>query len=180
MDGLTFAVEMVKAMAWPLVALVAVLLFRQELRALLLRIKKGKVGAAEFEFEDRVAMLRGRVGEADAKTTAAAAQAATEAQNDPRSVILNAWLGVQSKVDAIVANQGTAEDRRDAGSVSLRLLHRILRDKPEYIDLYNDLKSLRNQAVHDPSFAPRSSSVVEYVALANELGAVLAPYASGD
>jgi hypothetical protein len=178
MDWLTFVVEVVKATAWPFVGLVAILMFRRELRGLLQRVKKGKVGTAEFEFEDRVAMLRGRVGEADPQAVAAASHVATEAAQDPRSVVLNAWLDVQGKVDAIVAKHGTAEDRRDARSVSLRVLHRILRDKLEYVDMYNDLKSLRNQAVHDPSFAPRSSSVIEYVALANELGAVLAPYAS--
>ena len=42
--------------------------------------------------------------------------------------------------------------------------------------MYNDLKMLRNQAVHEVAFAPRASSVVEYATLANELATVIAPY----
>lgn len=76
-------------------------------------------------------------------------------------------------VEQIVSRHATAEDARGAGSVSLRVLHRLLHDQPQHIDAYNDLKSLRNQAVHDTSFAPRPSSVLEYAALARTLATAL-------
>lgn len=50
MDWLTFIAEIVKGVAWPMVALVALLVFRRELGALLGRLKKGKIAGAEFEF----------------------------------------------------------------------------------------------------------------------------------
>jgi hypothetical protein len=177
MDWLTFTVEITKALAWPLTVALAVLLFRHELRIALGRIKRGKLGNAEFEFEDRVAVLRERVGEAVAPNATVTPALTRKAEQDPRTVILSAWLEVQALVEDIVAQHATEEERRAPRSVSLRVLHRILRDKPEYIDMYNDLKDLRNRAVHEPAFAPRSSSVVEYAALAQELGAVLRPYA---
>lgn len=177
MDGWTFSVEITKALAWPLVALFALLAFRAELRALLQRMRKGKVGYAEFEFEETVASLRDRVkSEAPAAATEVSPAVARQADQDPRTVILNAWLTVQDKVDAIVKKRATPEDRRDPASVSLRVLHRILRDKPDYIDMYNELKMLRNQAVNEVSFAPRPSSVVQYATLAHELATVLTPY----
>lgn len=177
MDWLTFTVELAKALAWPATAIVAVVAFRAELRGVLQRIKRGKVGVAEFEFEDRVAVLRERLGEAAPASAPVPTTLVREAAQDPRTVILTAWLGVQALVDAIVAQRATPEERGDPRAQTLRVLHRVLRDKPDYIDIYNDLKSLRNQAVHDPAFAPRPSSVVEYAALASELAAVLRPYA---
>ena len=61
------------------------------------------------------------------------------------------------------------------GSITLRVLHRLLREKSDYIDIYNDLRMLRSQAVHEIDFSPRPSSVVEFVDLANELVTVLEP-----
>ena len=178
MDLPTFIVEITKALAWPLAALGALLLHRREIRGLLQRVKRGKVAGAEFEFEDRVADLRGKMGSGEAEQAAVPPGLTKDAERDPRAVILNAWLEVQALVERVVALHATPEERRQPGSVSLHVLHRLLRDKPEYIDTYNDLRSLRHQAVHDTSFAPRPSSVVEYVSLTHELMAVLAPYAA--
>lgn len=178
MDPLTFTIELIRALAWPIATLVVAVLFRTELRALLHRVKKGKVGPAEFEFEETVASLRVRAGPSATATIQADPAILNRAAEDPRAVILNAWLPVQALVETIAARHATAEDRRDARSVSLRVLHRLLRDKLEYVDMYNDLRMLRNRAVNDIDFSPRPSSVVEFVALANELVAVLQPYAS--
>ena len=59
MDTLTFIVEVLKATTWPLASVAIALIFREQLRDLLLRLRKGKVGPAEFEFEERVASLKG-------------------------------------------------------------------------------------------------------------------------
>jgi hypothetical protein len=177
MDTLTFTVEIIKAIVWPTVALVGLVAFRTELRKLLQRIRKGKVGSAEFEFEEAVASLRSRTSDDIAETTNPPLSLVKQADLDPRSVILNSWLVIQDKVQSIVAKHGTAEDKRDPRSVSLRVLHRILKDKPDYIDMYNDLKMLRNQAVHDATFTPRPASVIDYATLSNELAAALSPYA---
>jgi hypothetical protein len=177
MDMLSFISEIIKATAWPGVALAIALVFRSEIRALLSRIKKGKVGPAEFEFEATVAALRERVSPDRPPTAEADPLLVVQASQDPRAVILNAWLQIQATMQNIVAKHATAEDRRDASSVSLRVLHRLLRDKSDYIDMYNQLHSLRNRAVHEVDFSPRPARVVEYASLANELLGVLRPYA---
>jgi hypothetical protein len=51
MDWRTFIAELLRTSAWPTVVLVGICVFRKDLRALLAHVKKGKVGAAEFEFE---------------------------------------------------------------------------------------------------------------------------------
>jgi hypothetical protein len=177
MNVLTFISDIVKALAWPIVSLVIAMVFRSELRALLHRIKKGKVGPAEFEFEETIAAIRDRVGKTETRSPEIDPAIVSLADRDPRSVILNSWLTIEAIVELIVAKQATQEERRDARSAALRVLHRLLRDKPEYVDMYNDLRMLRNQAVHDVDFSPRASSVIEYVSLTSELTGVLRPYA---
>ena len=177
MDILTFITEIVKALAWPAATLVVAIVFRTELLALLRRVKKGKVGPAEFEFEETIAALREKVGQDRAPVLEANLALVKQADQDPRTVILNSWLKVQAMVDDIVSQHATPEERRDPRSVSLRVLHRLLREKADYIDMYNDLRTLRSRAVHEVDFSPRPSSVVEYANLAAELLAVLRPYA---
>lgn len=63
MDLLTFIAELFKAIAWPIVTLVVALLFRQQIIALLARLRKGKLGSTEFEFEQEVKALREQVPE---------------------------------------------------------------------------------------------------------------------
>lgn len=165
---------MTKALAWPIAALTLGAVFRTELRSLLSKLKKGKVGPAEFEFEQIVAALKQDSpkiqGEVDASVPPAVVQLAT---SDPRAAIIGAWLEVQSEVDRLVSEAPTEWTRGQPGSVSLRVLHRVLKDRPNYIDMYNDLRQLRNQSVHEPGFAPRSESVVDYIGLSKELLNVL-------
>lgn len=66
-------------------------------------------------------------------------------------------------------------DARRQGSVSLRVLHRLLHDTPEDIEAHSNLKELRNRAVHDMAVLRRPSSVWEYAALAKLLAAVPRP-----
>jgi hypothetical protein len=51
MDTLTFIAEVTRVVAWPSAAVTTALIFREQLRALLSRIRNGKVEPAEFEFE---------------------------------------------------------------------------------------------------------------------------------
>ena len=174
MDALTFVVEMTKALAWPIAAVTLGAVFRTELRALLGKLKKGKVGPAEFEFEQAVAAIKHEAPQATDQSGPSVTPAAVQlAATDPRAAILGSWLQVQAEVDRIVSEAPLEWTRGQPGSTSLRVLHRVLKDKPEYIDMYNDLRQLRNQAVHEASFAPRPESVVDYISLSKNLLSVL-------
>jgi hypothetical protein len=74
MDSLAFISEMTKSLAWPLVSVCIAFIFRRQLQALLGRIKKGKVGPAEFEFEEGVKGPTG-VGEISDKGRSASSSA---------------------------------------------------------------------------------------------------------
>lgn len=172
MDGLSFTVEIVKAAAWPAVALVVTLLFRPEVRALLGRTRRGKVGPAEFEFEETV-----RAVASDARGLNLPPQVPPQAVAsgaEPRAVILQAWVEVEDALTHLAyARAPNAQALPGSTYAALRQLAHSGVLGPEYIALLNDLRTLRNQAVHELEFKPSAESVLAYVKLANELKGVL-------
>ena len=98
MDILTFIAELVKAAAWPITAIVVALLFRSEFRALLARLKKGKVGVAEFEFQEQVAELAKEIAEISTAPQPVALDAETVrlATSNPRGLLVSAWFEIEA------------------------------------------------------------------------------------
>jgi uncharacterized protein YutE (UPF0331/DUF86 family) len=176
MDILLFIAELAKALAWPLTLLVLGMLFRAEIRLLLGRMKKGKVGAAELEFEVAVRTLE---SESKALTAPAAASALTAPQvallsSDPRAAIIGAWLQVEDAVEQLLYARAASVDEvpKNRGAL-LRALTRQELLAPQHIALLNELRALRNQAVHEVDFRPAPDSVGSYIKLANELLAAI-------
>src|SRR5258705_12326854 len=101
MDTLTFVVEILKALAWPTATLAIAILFRRELRTLLHRVKKGKIGPAEFEFEATIAALRDRVGAERGSPAEPDKSLVALAEVDPRAAIPRSCLEVHSLVESI-------------------------------------------------------------------------------
>lgn len=169
MDILTFIAELVKATAWPLAAITIALIFRQQLRALLSRIRKGKVGPAEFEFEQEVKEL---TEQAPLQSTPPeiSTPTVTLATTNPRAAILDAWLGVESSIKRLAYNSGlpTQIGHRNPSTIMREIEKNGILQSND-VALFNDLRVLRNQATHDPDFSPSPESVVNYVQLAHGL-----------
>lgn len=176
MGALQFVAELVQALAWPLTVLVLGLLFRAEIRGLLGRMKKGKVGAAELEFEVAVRSLE---SESKAFAAPAVASALTAPQvallsSDPRAAIIGAWLQVEDAVEQLLYARAASVDEvpKNRGAL-LRALTRQALLAPQHIALLNELRTLRNQAVHEVDFRPAPDSVSTYLKLANEVLAAI-------
>ena len=176
MDALSFTVEIFKAAAWPVATLVVALLFRREIRTLLGRTRKGKVGPAEFEFEESV-----RAVATDAKGLNLPPPAAPLAlpkvvvqSAEPRAAILQAWVEVEDALNHLAyAKAPNAQALPGSTYAAIRQLAHGGVIGPEHIALLNDLRTLRNQAVHELEFKPSAESVLAYVKLANDLIGVL-------
>jgi hypothetical protein len=175
MDALTFIVEIVKAAAWPLATLFIALQFRTELRALLARMKKGKVGPAEFEFEETVKMLKAEAAELPPPETASiGTPVVTLVTSEPRAAIFNAWLEVETALSHLAQSKGQLAPHLSRSPVqAIRALQKAELIEPNYVALFNDLRGLRNQAAHELEFNPSTESVLSYVQLAKELAGVL-------
>ena len=149
MDALTFIAEMIKALAWPLGGVAIALIFRQQLRALLTRMSKGRLGPAEFEFqfEQELKVLAAQTsGPKDAAVAIGAA--VMPSAGTGRQAILGAWRNLQH--------------RAQAGMHSLAACD---------VALYRRLRSLSEQASLCLDFNPSPQSVGVYVQLARGLQA---------
>lgn len=171
MDWLTFIAELVKATAWPVIVLIVVLVFRGELSALFGRLRKGKIGGAEFEFEDAVAELRAdsvSIPEVRAVDVAAVS-------DNPRTAVLEAWLRVEDCARTLAGAQGISPSLVAAARAPVLIKAIVEKNllSPEQVQLFHDLRRLRNQVASVREFSPSSESVVSYISLANGLAAAI-------
>lgn len=168
MDWLTFIVELLKATAWPVAAIVIAFLFRRQIRDLLTRIKKGKIGPAEFEFEQDVRELAEDLTAAVPIEPVPPAEVALASLN-PRAAILEVWVKVETVMSRL-ANSRNVDSRRGRGSLyQARLLYKAGAITNDDMAMFNDLRVLRNQAAHDEDFSPSVDSAIQYVRLAESL-----------
>jgi hypothetical protein len=168
MNWLEFTVEIVKALAWPLAVVLACLLLRKELKTLLGRIRRGKFGSAELEFEREVSELSAETPAIGVELTevrvSETSSALSLAASNPRASILNAWLRLESALFHLVATRGIILEKRTLGG-ALKALHKQAVIDADDVSLINELRSLRNSAVHDESFDPGSEAALRFVEL---------------
>lgn len=170
MDLLTFIAALIKAGAWPLVMLLIVLIFRAELRRLLGRMRKGKVGSTEFEFEFEQEM-RALVANASNTTPASIPHEQVElAVDNPRAAILDAWIKLEGAARHLAFEHQLFEPNQWHNiPLIMRALGKSGLVSNDDLSLFNELRNFRNYAVHELSFAPLADAVLSYTKLAAEL-----------
>lgn len=176
MDTLSFIAKLIEAIAWPIASVALVGLLRTEIRNLVPLIKKLKAGPLEAEFDREVKELRGSVktdqphlGEEVA--TQWLPVAAQLAAIHPRAAIQEAWRIVESKAIELLKKvdpQLTAEQLRSTRGIILLLGGYELLTAEEVATL-NQMRFLRNQAVHMPQFEPTFEGAMNFVQLAANL-----------
>jgi hypothetical protein len=177
MDILTFIAELIKATAWPTTAVVVAVLFRAEFRALLRRLKKGKVGSTEFEFQEQVAELAMDIAEVSTVNQPVSLSADTVrlATSNPRGVMVSAWFEVETALKALALKHNLldAQNQRNPSAL-VRALAKAgvipTAQAPGFTALYR----LRNQAAHEDDFNPSEDAILGYLEIAEELKQVVA------
>ena len=173
MDWLTFIAEMTKALGWPLVAVAVLLLFRHQLRALLDRIKKGKFGPAEFEFEESIKTLKSEAEDlVQSPAEILSKEAVALLVSNPRAAIITSWLEVEESMRALLKAKGSATPSMASPGRIIQAIRSLSVVDPVFVHFTDELRQLRNQATHDQDFSPSQESVVDYVRLAKELSSV--------
>jgi hypothetical protein len=177
MDALTFTAKLVEFLAWPLAAVVLVLLLRGEIKGLFRYLKKVKAGPVEAEFEREIQELKASA-EAQPQLLPPAEGATPEkqlllqlVQINPRSAVLEAWRGIEEASVRVIQNKATYVPEREARSplAIIRALSKESVLSPEEIALYHDLRSLKNQASHSQDFSPTTDAALNYIELAGRL-----------
>jgi hypothetical protein len=171
MNNLEFIAALVKALAWPLATTIIAIIFRSQISALLSRIRKGKIGPAEFEFEREVQEL---VDQTPAQLQAQSVGSPTVslATTNPRAAILEAWLGLEGAINRLADKRQLQEPGASRSPISIiRWVGENRELRSADVSLFHDLQVLRNRAAHDTEFSPSAESVIKYAQLAQGLQA---------
>lgn len=172
MDTLTFIAELVKSAAWPATTIAIAILFRAEFRALLNRLKKGKVGAAEFEFQEQVAELKEDFAEISPAPQPVALKTETVslATLNPRAAMLSAWIEIEAALKNLAQKNNLLETQTQRNpSALVRVLARAGLIPKSHAPGFIALHRLRNQAAHEMDFNPSEDAILGYLEIAEEL-----------
>ncbi len=175
MSGLQFAIDFVRAIAWP-VAIVAIVIFlRRPIADILMQLASGirrlRAGQSDADF-DRV------VGETKAELTATVSgggrspevfpvllRFATLAEDDPAAAIAQAFGAVEPALRALLASSGKLEPVGVGDPTAVARFARDQRLVPESaVRAVDGIVTLRNMAASDPARATRDHAV-KYLAL---------------
>lgn len=165
MDWLTFIVELLRAIAWPVTAIVIAFLYRRQIRDLLSRMKKGKIGPAEFEFEQNVRELAEELPPAALIEQVPPVDVALASLN-PRAAILEVWIKLEGVMNRLAESRNIDSRRGRSSLYQAKLLRKSGVITDEDMTMFNDLRFLRGQAAHDEDFSPSIDSTIQYVRLA--------------
>lgn len=168
MDTLTFIAEVIKAIAWPSVVIAIAVIFRGELRKLLARMRKGKIGSTEFEFEREMEALA--AGSPNSPPASISPEKVELAVDNPRAAILEAWVRLERSARHLAfEHQLFKPDEWHNIPLIMRALAKSGLVSSDDLSLFNELRNFRNYAVHELSFSPSAEAVLRYTQLAAQL-----------
>jgi hypothetical protein len=179
MDTLEFIASIVKSLAWPLAFVATLLILRRPIAGLIPLLERLKFRGLELDFRKQVHEVAAEAEEVLPAAPKPAIEATPEieeiAQVSPRAAIVESWLAVE-------AAAGKAVKKRLPGVTSTQLksqpqLAQALRQaeilSTKQVSLFDQLRYLRNAAVHAQNITLTPSTAVEYAKTARRLVGLL-------
>lgn len=187
MDWLTFISKVVEALAWPGAFLAVLLVIRKELPAIVRSLRKLKFKDVELEFGEAAKAVA-----ADAKEVVppskpdvrVSGQSKEEmsfrltaiAELSPRAAILESWLQVEAGAVDVIRKRTTSNLSSMPGPMRIRdSLIRMAILNAKQAAVFENLRDLRNKAVHIPEAEFTKESVGSYI----EAALAMATYLEG-
>lgn len=163
-----FVVDLVRAVAWPVVVLIIFLVLRTRIFELISRLKSARHGETQFEFGQGLNHVEEAV---DSLTTPVVESPEGRAVRDladvaPRAAVIEAWLLVERELRRLAGKAGE-------GSVSLHSLVRKGLLNEEFANVVRELRNLRSAAVHSETFTIPSDEARRYAESAQRIAAAL-------
>ena len=175
-----FVASLVDSLSWPISIFFLVLILRRPITKLLERTASIRWGDKRIEFDSSLTDVRKRVDRTfrdspDIGMDPSSNQQALDSLNQafeyrnkhPRQAIIEAWLEVETALDAAVERLGLYEaygKRRHAG-LAIRLLRSAEQLRGDWAEALNGLRRLRNKAAHDRQFDLAPDQAEEYIQL---------------
>jgi hypothetical protein len=159
-DTKTFIVELVRALAWPGTALIALAVIRKPGMQLLGTLKRFRFGDTEAEFGQGLNEVRPQLPE----MAAVVQRPSPPGQGSPELAVLDAWKSVEVAVLSL-GREVSLEGKTFAET--LRRLHDkgVLTD--QNLDAVNGLRALRNLVAHREEPSVSEQKAAEYRAMAD-------------
>jgi len=176
-------VKLVEALAWPVSVLAISLIFRTELRMLLVRINKFKYKEFHAEFEKKLGEAEKEAeliphpdpevsAEKNIKKYDAAERLVRIAEVSPRASITEAWIELEAVLSQVV-DTNSLDPRKKVRDTLNRMPHaRMIQElvKENYIPeglvpIYKDLRDLRNNVAHNPELIVEFPQAERYIHL---------------
>jgi hypothetical protein len=173
MDWMTFIASIIGSLAWPIAALVIVLIFHDQIKFLLSQIRKIGAGGVNFEIAQRVEAVRDQAEEVEveqSKTTIAPPPDAVTldpatlelAKNFPEAAVLTAFKELEGVLLQIRAKLPDDKPHRN-----LKEVMNYLADKKyiseSVVSLFNRLREARNTVAHSSKETITSGEALELV-----------------
>lgn len=165
--------QIINTLAWPVVVLVIVLVFRKPLSALLTKATKFKYKDLELEFQEGIERIKEEEHHTledtqEPKSGAVEVDLFDMASVSPSAAVMEAWRSVEGSAKDLINRHGHTPD------YSVETPYKLMQDiliKGEIIEekrgkVFDELRQLRNKVTHAETFQVNSDQAVEYVRLA--------------
>ncbi len=175
MDWLTFVTEMTKALSWPVVLLVILVLLRKPFNNILPFLTKVRYGVVEMEFNQEIALLSHELPpvSTDKEEQQIKERMLQTAMIDPKSAVIKAWRHVENRL-VDLAQYHNLNVAHGAWAKPLILSFFMLEEgfiTESQDDTIKRIKALRDQAVHSTNILLSAEEAVSYVTVAMQLAA---------
>jgi hypothetical protein len=179
MDVLEFFSSIVASLAWPTATILIVLLLKNQFAELLTRIRQIRHKGSEIilqEGVEKASAQADKTGLPRLKTDPDKERLYRLAADSPRGAILDAWLEVEESIKTYCKRKGIDTNVRSP----LQLIQSIQMHDLDYsyigegvFNMLNQLRTLRNEAVHASERDISSETAIEFANLAKRVIAKL-------
>lgn len=180
-----YLVRLVEALAWPGVVLIALFVLRGSIADLVPMLQRLKYKDLELEFERDLDKLREEARDMRSKTTLPPTAESVDAdlnyylqqvrQSSPRNAVIEAWLGLESSAVSTATHFKLMPERtRVTASSALEALVTagVLSDND--LRIINELRLLRNKAVHELSASISEYDAAKFLEIARDVSDIIA------
>jgi hypothetical protein len=175
MGILAFIAEMTKALAWPLVVVGVLFIFRSPLKLLLRRLSSLRWGSWQAAFEAEGARVAEEIGGSNSSALTQLSdngELLALAERSPRAAIIQAAIEIEAGLRGLATDNIQNVENRPPGQLIQMLAQRNLID-PKTANSLQGLFVMRNLAVHGAERDLTAARAKEFVTLANAILYVL-------
>lgn len=185
MDWLTFISKIVEALAWPSVPIAVLLIIRKELPAIAKSLRRFKYKDVELEFGESAKAIASETKEVlpepsndvllpSEPKTKAESRLEEIADIAPRAAILEAWLLVEAAAADVIQKKNLGNITNFPGPLRLReSLQKGNILNTRQLAVFEQLRKLRNDAVHVPDAQFTKEAAISYIQPALAMSAFL-------